>query len=288
MSGTGKNIVRRHRPLSQSSPKEGNFDALPPGASISNDFGIKISRPRKRPVLAIRTSPPPTERKLDSPSMDSKHLWLDPVRATWNSIRRRKRNHEEVNGNANLHSKGKQRADDLVEEDESQHDTSKTQEIRAWTIGKSGNDMQRSATYPHRQSGLARRSPSQKKARRTTGGLDMFNSRAGTSSMGKQGRGPPPGQTYDMTNRQVIEKSPDKTVELSTWREHNEKEVRPGDAERISVYYVTAGELELAEEKENVQVEWRYDDPSKATDTPQRVPSSVTASKVSGYAMRIG
>jgi hypothetical protein len=280
-SGTGKTIVHRPRSPPQSSPQEGNFDALPRGASTSDEFGRKISRPRKRPVLAIRTSPPPMERKLDSPSMESRYLWLDPVRATWNSIRRRNRNPDQVNGNAH-HSKGKQRADDLAEEDETQHDTSKTHEIRAWVMGKSVTDMQRSATYPHRQS-EARRTPNYKKARRTTESPGMFHSRAGASSVGKQGRGPPPGQTYDMINRQIIEKNPDKTVELSTWKEHSEKAISPGDAERISVYYVTAGELELGEEKENIQVEWRYDAPSHASDTPQRVPSSVTASKVSGH-----
>ena len=283
-SGTGKTIVHRPRPPSQSSPQEGNFDALPGDASTSNDLGRRISRPRKRPVLAIRTSPPPIERKLDSPSLESKYLWLDPVRATWNSLRRKNRNPEQVNGHA-VHSKGKQRADVLTEEDERQHDNSKSQDIRAWVMmGKPSADVQRSATYPHRQS-EARRSPTRnhKKARHATEGTDMFRSRTGTSSMGKYGRGPPPGQTYDIVNRQIIENNPDKTVELSTWKEHSEKAISPGDAERISVYYVTAGELELGEEdKENIQVEWRYDG-RNATDTPQRVPSSVTASKVSWH-----
>lgn len=280
-SGTGKTIVRRPRPPSQSSPQQGNFDALPGDASTSKDLGRRISRPRKRPVLAIRTSPPPIERNLDSPSIESKYLWLDPVRATWNSIRRKNRNHDQMNGNDN-HSKGKQRADDIAEEDETQRVTSWNQ---PWVTvqGKLPADVQRAATYPHRQS-EARRSPKHRKAPLTTEGSDMFRSRGGTSTMGKSGRGPLPGQTYDMVNRQIIEKNPDRTVELSTWKEHSEKLVSPGDAERISVYYVTAGELELGEEKENIQVEWRYDrSGSNATDTPQRVPSSVTASKVSGY-----
>ena len=279
-SGTGKTIVRRPRPPSQASLQEGNFDALPRGAGSSKGSGLKISRPRKRPVLAIHTSPPPPlERNLDSASIESKHLWLDPVRATWNSIRRRNRNPDQVNGTTNQ-SKGKQRADDHPPEYEQRppHDTPKTQEIRAWVMGKSpSSDIQRSATYPHRQSD-ARKSPNRKKARRTTDRPDIFNFRSGPSSMGK---GPPPGQTYQMVDRQIIENNPDKTVELSTWKEHSEKELSPGDAERISVYYVTAGELELSEEKENMRVEWRFDGPSDVADTPQRVPSSVTTTKVS-------
>jgi len=281
-SGTGKTIVRRPRPPSQTSPQEGNFDALPGDASTSNDLGRRISRPRKRPVLAIRTSPAPIERKLDSPSIESKYLWLDPVRATWNSIRRKNRNPDQLNGNSVNHSKGKQRADDIAEEDETQRGTSWSQ---PWVNvpGKIPADVQRAATYPHRQS-EARRSTNHRKAPRTTESSDIFRSRAGSSSMGKSGRGPLPGQTYDMINRQIIEKNPDRTVELSTWKEHSEKLVSPGDAERISVYYVTAGELELGEEKESMQVEWRYDrSGSNATGTPQRVPSSVTTSKVSGH-----
>lgn len=276
-SGTGKTIVHRPRPPS---PQEGNFDALP--RAPSNDFALKISRPRKRPALAIRTSPPPVERRLDSPSLESKYMWLDPVRATWNSIRRRNRNRDHATGNAQ-HSKGKQRAADPHEDDDERPpDTAKTQDIRAWVMGKSAADVQRSATYPHRQSPVSK-SPNHKKARRTTQHPDMFSSIPGTSSLGKHVRGPPPGQTYEIVNRQIIEKRPDKTVELSTWKEQNEKAVCPTDAERISVYYVTAGELELGEDRENIQVEWRFDGPSNDADTPQRVPSSVTASKVGGY-----
>lgn len=59
--------------------------------------------------------------------------------------------------------------------------------------------------------------------------LGHFESRA-------EGDGPKAGQTYEETNRRIIEDGPERTVTISTWREQVAREAR-SDAE-MSVYYV--------------------------------------------------
>ena len=111
--------------------------------------------------------------------------------------------------------------------------SSKAREIREWMKGKSGTEIHRSPTPPRTLAVDSTRT------RRTVGGIrDLFKSRRNPSR--KVGDwGPKPGQTYEIFEHRVIENNPERTVEISTWREHSE---RKADEETMSVYYISADE----------------------------------------------
>ena len=111
--------------------------------------------------------------------------------------------------------------------------SSKAREIREWMKGKSGSEIHRSPTPPRTIAVDSTRT------RRTVGGIrDLFKGRRNASR--KVGDwGPKPGQTYEIFEHRVVENNPERTVEISTWREHAERKV---DEETMSVYYISADE----------------------------------------------
>lgn len=135
--------------------------------------------------------------------------------------------------------------------EEVKDDEKKSEDIKRSQVA----DVQRSTTYPHYQGGETRTS-NVKKVRRMTDGPSSQTNRVAPAT-GSRYKGPRSGQEYEMVNRKIINTNPDKTVELSTWRVQNEKIVRPEDAERISVHYVSGEEVK-EELGQNVHVEWRF------------------------------
>jgi hypothetical protein len=228
-SGKGKDTSRRLRPRPALIPLGEIFAT---GGPTATNPGKDFEHKHRRPQLTIQTTPQPVEHNGGSPSLAPKvGWWLDSMRSIRRSFKRPKVHNSEDNGD-NSPSKGKEK----VREDEE------------WIqVG----DIQRSATYPRRQDEAGTNQA--KKMRRMT---DEPNTRV-AFARGSKIKGPRAGQEYEMVNRKIIDTNPEKTVELSTWRVQNGKSVRPEDAERISIHYVSPEEVK-EELGQNVHVEWRF------------------------------
>ena len=76
--------------------------------------------------------------------------------------------------------------------------------------------------------------------RRGMGRLGASGKPSGLGPGGRRtgGTGPRPGQDYEVVNRHIVEDGPERTVTISTWREHVAKEADP--EVEMSVYYVSA------------------------------------------------
>lgn len=229
-SGKGKDISRRLRPRPALIPL-GEIFATGGSTDLEKEFGHK----HRRPQLTIQTTSQPVEQNGGSSSLAPKvGWWLDSMRSIRRSFKRPKIN--PTYSGDNSPSKGKEK----VRENNMEHEE--------WThVG----DIQRSATYPRRQDEAG--TSQAKKMRRMTDGP---NTRV-ASARGSKIKGPRAGQEYEMVNRKIIDTNPDKTVELSTWRVPNGKSVRPEDAERISIHYVSREEVK-EELGQSVHVEWRF------------------------------
>jgi len=118
----------------------------------------------------------------------------------------------------------------------------KAREIREWVKGKSGSNVHRSATHPNASAREDSRENYTTRTRQTVGGVrDLIKNRRNTSGKAKD-RGPKPGQTYEIVEHRIVENNPERTVEISTWREHAEKKREEEDEERMSIYYISADE----------------------------------------------
>ena len=158
--------------------------------------------------------------------------------------------------------KGKEKEVDPEPEPRESRVASKAREIRAWMMGKSGSELHRSVTQPARvadQTGTSYATKTRK--RHTTGGTkDMSRSHHGTSKTGD--RGPRPGQTYEIVDHRVVENNPERTVEISTWREHASRNVLNEEDERMSIYYLSADDYAQDTVDGNTKAEWRMDGPT--------------------------
>ncbi len=97
--------------------------------------------------------------------------------------------------------------------------------------------------------------------RQTVGGMrDLFKNRKPAPT--PKDRGPKAGQTYEIVNHRIIEANPERTVEISTWREQTSEGPRSNE-ERMSIYYLSADEYpqegDYAVNETVAKVEWRVD-----------------------------
>ncbi len=239
-SGKGKDTSRRPRPRPALIPLGEIFAT---GGSTATNPERDFEHKHRRPQLTIQTTPQLVELEQNggSPSLAPKvGWWLDSMRSIRKSFKRPKLHNPADNGD-NSPSKGKEKVREDNMEDE------RKAEGTMWTQA----DIQRSATYPRRQDEGG--TSQAKKMRRMTDGPSTRVAFA----RGSKNKGPRAGQEYEMVNHKIIDTNPDKTVELSTWRVQNGKSVRPEDAERISIHYVSGGEVK-EELGQNVHVEWRF------------------------------
>lgn len=215
---------------------------IPLGDSVSSN-GPENERKRKRPLLSIRTTPPVVKESEGSSTELTATLRprFDPMRVLRNSVKGKQLISEDVGVDGDGYRwKGKAREESAgnrpkLERKESKI-SSKAREIREWMKGKSGLDIHRSTTDPRTIVVDSTRT------RQTVGGVrDLFKSRRKASR--KVGDlGPKPGQTYEIVERRVIENNPERTVEISTWREHSERKGGAEDEETMSIYYISADE----------------------------------------------
>ncbi|CAA7262862.1 unnamed protein product [Cyclocybe aegerita] len=270
--GKGKTIVRRAgRPLS-STPLNEDFDAVTQGGTTSKGAATTVGTSRRRPILAIRTTSPFVEKDEGSVGrMTTPRPRFDPMRVFRNSFRTKTpREAPAVNGRQ---WKGKERATD--DNGEIDHKAAaKAMGIREWLKGKSGSDIHRAATLPARRLEDSGTPSHPMKTRQTVGGVkDLFRDRHAGSST--RDRGPKPGQRYEMINRRIVENSEDRTVEISMWKQHTPGEVRPEDADRMSIYYLSADDY-AREVEGNTLVEWMVADPATNGQTHQSLSNSGT------------
>ncbi|KAF8955957.1 hypothetical protein BDZ97DRAFT_1854189 [Flammula alnicola] len=266
-SGTGKTIVRRRAPPSTS----------PPVAIDINDNNTKrgtlgkgtatASGGQKRPMLAVRTTSPVVDQNDGSTARTTTpRPRFDPMRAFRNSFLGKQGGNEGPSGSGHRwKGKGREeppREDEAVEMRESRV-SAKAREIREWMKGKSGSDIHRSASYADSKPGNGgTKLPA--KNRQTVGGVrDLFKNRR--TAPAPRDRGPKAGQTYEIVDHRIIENNPERTVEISTWREEATKKPKPEEEEdTMSIYYISADEYAQEGEHEHAnetiaKVEWRVD-----------------------------
>lgn len=251
-SGKGKSFVKRPAPSTSASPagqeRNGHFDE----GSTSFQDSSKAYKSRVLPPLPFEPLPVATGPHSRIP-VEEQGL-TEPMRPTRASFPLNPQYVNTTRDDTPWKGKQKEAENSNPEEfEETQYRIPSKDNVLAWV------DVQRSATYPRRQPKDPQTSYG-KKARPITGEPSSYQTPRGrATTTGHRSRGPRPGQTYEIVNRQIIRKSSDQTVELSTWREETTNPVRPEDADRISVYYVTAGELREEEER-HARADWRYEE----------------------------
>jgi hypothetical protein len=228
--GTRRSILRR--PATPLTP-------VPVGDVVFSN-GHENDQMRRRPLLAIRTTPPvvkESEGSSTEPTATPRPRF-DPMRVLRNSFKGKQLGSEDAGVDGDGYGwKGKEKAASAgnrteLETRESKI-SSKAREIREWMKGKSGLDIHRSPT-PRMMAVDSTRT------RQAVGGVrDLFKSRRKTS---QKDVGPKPGQTYEIVENRVIENNPERTVEISTWREHAERKAGAEDEETMSIYYISADE----------------------------------------------
>lgn len=204
--------------------------------------GQENDQMRKRPLLAIRTTPPvvkESEGSSTEPTATPRPRF-DPMRVLRNSFKGKQLGSEDAGVDGDGYGwKGKEKVASPgnrteLEMRESKI-SSKAREIREWMKGKSGLDIHRSPT-PRMMAVDSTRT------RQAVGGVrDLFKSRP-KASRNVGDVGPKPGQTYEIIEHRVVENNPERTVEISTWREHAERKVGAEDEETMSIYYISADE----------------------------------------------
>lgn len=229
--GTRRSILRR--PATPLTP-------VPVGDIVFSN-GHENVQMRRRPLLAIRTTPPvvkESEGSSTEPTATPRPRF-DPMRVLRNSFKGKQLGSEDAGVDGDGYWKGKEKAAlagnrTELEMRESKI-SSKAREIREWMKGKSGLDIHRSPT-PRMMAVDSTRT------RQPVGGVrDLFKSRR-KASRNVGDVGPKPGQTYEIVEHRVIENNPERTVEISTWREHAERKAGAEDEETMSVYYISADE----------------------------------------------
>ena len=215
---------------------------------------------------------------------------FDPMRAFRHSFRGSKNGNDDrpVSRRSGINQqKGKDKTAEMIENDEELEETSlrgniraskiasKAKEIRAWMKGKSGSQMHHSASFswgrddspipPPPLRSTTNYSQQQQQQQQSGGVRDLFKNRRSQA----KDRGPKAGQTYEIVGQRIIERNPEKTVEISTWRENAARESRAAavamgnDEEKMSIYYIGPDDYpqegEYASEA-SARVEWRGDD----------------------------
>lgn len=227
----------------------------------------------KRPKLAIRTTTPLTENNDSSTIRQMMpRPRFDPMKAIRNSFRGRPSENDNPGDNSDTkRRKGKEKADfEQVDESRESKVAAKAREIREWMKGKSGSEMHRSAGYysshGSKQGNGERSHAVSAKGRQTMAGgvRDLFKNK-GRLGREPRDRGPKAGQTYEIVNRRIVENNPDRTVEISTWREHDAaKESKTKDEDdKMSIYYISAEEYPVEGEfasDASPKVEWRAEE----------------------------
>ncbi|KDR83030.1 hypothetical protein GALMADRAFT_152020 [Galerina marginata CBS 339.88] len=261
-SGTGKPIVRRRAPPPTSSPLDDIDSAVP--VHTTPKATEMTSPDGRRPTLAVRTSTPLVELNDGSTVRTATPKpRFDPIKAFRSSFRGRQAGSEAPSVNSQRRWKGKGKAGALDEEENQKKEesrvASKAREIREWMKGRSGSDIHRSATYAGTSKQDKGDTSYATKTKQTIGGVrDLFKNRRPPQN----DRGPRPGQTYEIVNRRIIETNPEKTVEISTWREHSGKGKAETDEDRMSIYYLSADEYPQDGDYANEaspKVEWRIE-----------------------------
>ncbi|KAF5317574.1 hypothetical protein D9619_013189 [Psilocybe cf. subviscida] len=80
-----------------------------------------------------------------------------------------------------------------------------------------------------------------------------------TTAHPRKDQGPKPGQTYEIYEQRIIENNPERTVEISTWREQLPVKKSTSDQQdKISIYYISADEYP-PEDRPMAKVEWHVD-----------------------------
>ncbi|KIM40930.1 hypothetical protein M413DRAFT_28042 [Hebeloma cylindrosporum] len=209
--------------------------------ALSN--GSEEERTRNRPTLAIRTTPLVVVKESEASSTEptaTPRPRFDPMRSLRNSFKGKQPRSEDAGVNGDGYGwKGKEKEASSrnrpeLETRESKI-SSKAREIREWMKGKSGTEIHRTPTNPTTIAVDSTRT------RNRVGGIrDLFNGHRNASR--NVGEGPKPGQTYEIIEHHIIENNPERTVEISTWREHAERKAGGEDDETMSIYYISADE----------------------------------------------
>ena len=231
--------------------------------------GSTTPTPRKRPVLSVQTESP--FPKINGRPMGRSTVArpkFDPMRTFRNSFLGKQTDGEESPAEMRSTGKGKarERGEDSPETVRQNKLSVKAREIRAWMMGKSGSEMHLSAVDAIKKAVGNDEPGVSTKVRQTVGGMrDLFKNRKPAPT--PKDRGPKPGQTYEIVNHRIIEANPERTVEISTWREQTAERPRSNE-ERMSIYYLSADEYpqegDYAVNETVAKVEWRVD----ASDIP--------------------
>lgn len=247
-------------------------EAGPPGPSartLDEANGDTTPTPRKRPIITIQTES--QFPKINGGSMGRATVArpkFDPMRTFRNSFLGKQTDGGDSPAEIRSAGKGKARetGEDSPEMARQNKLSVKAREIRAWMMGKSGSEMHLSAIDAIKKAAGNDEPSASTKMRQTVGGMrDLFKNRKPAPT--PKDRGPKPGQTYEIVNHRIIEANPERTVEISTWREQTAEHTKSNE-ERMSIYYLSADEYpqegDYAANETVAKVEWRVD----ASDIP--------------------
>ena len=202
--------------------------------SMTSKSSLIASGILKRPTLAVRTESPLVHQvnvnRSPTPPMTKGHnLDLVPI------YRRSLRDMEFGTGasHTNGHGwKGMEKIDNLFQHETKERKrnqptiSSKIKDILEWKLG-TGVHLERKDNGDQ---------GSAKKIEKAAEGMrDLWKSRRIESPKNK---GPKAGQIYEIVNQHVIEDSADRTVTISTWREHVD-EGHGSDTDSTSIYYIS-------------------------------------------------
>lgn len=264
------NIVRKHiAPVSSNFPAEGGKSNLSPH---DKSTAVATLGP-KSPTTSIHSvSQAPRMNGGSTSRTPVTRPRFDPMRTFRNSFLGKQTNDHGNTDDDVPRSKGKGKGKARATEDslERARETKlsmKAREIREWMKGKSGSEMHHSAMDAIKNLAMGNdETISSAKVRQTVGGVrDLFKGRASRPGPPLRDRGPKPGQTYEIVDQRIIEKNPERTVEISTWREQVAKKAQTNVDERMSIYFLSADEYpqegEYAANGTVEKVEWRIDGP---------------------------
>ncbi|KAF8170920.1 hypothetical protein BJ912DRAFT_996367, partial [Pholiota molesta] len=191
---------------------------------------------------------------------------FDPVQAFRNSFLGKQSENDDPAGSVSRR-KGKEKAlparNDSMERMNQSKLSAKAIEIREWLQGKSGTGTNRTTLDANRETGNGQPAPLEKDKQLKMGSIrNLFKNRRPAPP--PKDRGPKPGQTYEIIDRRVVENNPERTVEISTWREQTVKRTKSNEDESMSIYFLSADEYPQEGEYANstmARVEWKIDTP---------------------------
>lgn len=214
---------------------------------------------KKRPSLVIRTTTPlPEHNHVHAARQTSPKPRFDAMKPFRTSVHNSRATENEI-PETNPQWKGKEREVDMEEEDEARENriAAKAKEIRRWLRGKSGLAIHQPTTDfdDGRRKKLNVEPSYADKTRQTVNGIhDIFKKKKPAD------RGPKAGQNYEIVQMRIVENNPEKTVEISTWREQAARKENGKEDDRMSVYFIGPDQYpqegEFATEMSPL-VEWR-------------------------------